>query len=160
MPTTFYTKTDIDSIMGVAGSRIASKVAPDTLKTSLEGLTDTNFLTDAERTKLSSLEGSKFLGTYTSVASIPTVDATAGSYADVDEGTGSDVSRYIWDADDNTFVKQGGSVAGETAASVKTKYESNADTNAFTNTLKDKLEALTVASSTTDAIAAFDAGMA
>lgn len=35
------------------------------------------------------------------------------------------------------------SVGGETAASIKVKYESNADTNAFTNALKAKLDSIT-----------------
>jgi hypothetical protein len=39
---------------------------------------------------------------------------------------------YLWDVTDEEWVL-GGSLAGETPASVKEKYESNADTNAFTD---------------------------
>jgi hypothetical protein len=43
---------------------------------------------------------------------------------------------YIWDVTDDEWVL-GGSPAGETPASVKEKYESNADTNAYTDDDKD-----------------------
>lgn len=156
MPSTFYDKAQIDAIMAIIGNRITVETDPAAVKAFLDGIADTNFLTDAERTKLAGLEGSKFLGTFTSAGAIPTVSAVPGSYADVDAGVGNDVTRYIWDDDDNQFVEQGGSVAGETAASVKTKYESNADTNAFTDARLTKLDALTLAANTNDAVAALD----
>jgi hypothetical protein len=49
------------------------------------------------------------------------------------------VALYIWDADDDEWVAAGGESTAETAASIKTKYESNADTNAFTDAEKSKL---------------------
>lgn len=160
MPDTFYNKAQTESILGVLGGRVKAALAAATLKSAIEALANTNFLTDAEKSKLAGLEGSKFLGTFTSAGNIPTVSAVAGSYADVDAGVGQNVQRYIWDDDDSQFVLQAGSSTSETAASVKTKYESNADTNAFTDAEKTKLGNLTVADNTTAAIAAFDAGLA
>ena len=42
-----------------------------------------------------------------------------------------------------TLINPVSSFSGETAASIKAKYESNADTNAFTDTLKAKLDSIT-----------------
>lgn len=87
---------------------------------------------------------SPFLGTFLTATDIPLDSAVAGNYADVDGGAGIDVERYIYDANDNKFVKSSKAIAGETAASVKQKYESNANTNAFTNAEKNKLDLLAV----------------
>ena len=62
-----------------------------------------------------------------------------GSYANVDSGVGQDVIRYIWDSNDNKYVQQQGESTAETPASIKTKYESNPDTNAFTDSEQSKL---------------------
>ena len=61
---------------------------------------------------------------------------------------------------DSKFVKSASSVAGETAASVKTKYESNANTNAFTDAQKSKLDDLIEATDITDFTAALDGALA
>lgn len=151
-----YSKAQIDAIMAIIGNRITAETDLPTLQTGIAALTNVNFLTDAEKTKLAAVESSKFLGTFTAVGNIPTVNAVAGSYADVDTGAGNDVARYIWDVDDSQFVEQSGAVAGETSASVKTKYENNADTNAYTDAEKSKLAALQIAANTTDAVAALD----
>jgi len=58
------------------------------------------------------------------------------SYAYVDGGIGSDVIKYIWDTTDNKYVEQLGESTEETPASIKSKYESNPDTNAFTDAEK------------------------
>lgn len=156
MPELVYSKAQIDAIMAIVGSRIDVHTDASTIQTAIEGITNVNFMTDAEKTKLASLEGSKFLGVFANVGSIPTVSAVPGSYADVDQGVGQNVTRYVWDDDDSVFVQMTGAVAGETAASVKTKYESNPDTNAFTDAEKTKLANLQIASNTTDAVAALD----
>ena len=57
----------------------------------------------------------------------------SGDFADVDAGVGADVARWIWDVSDDKWVVQSGIIAGETSASIKAKYEANADTNAFTD---------------------------
>jgi hypothetical protein len=111
------------------------------IKIAYENNADTNAFTDAEKTKLASLEGTKFLGLYTDLISLQTAhpSPSIGSYAHVDSGAGQDTKVYIWDNGDSQYIEQVGDVATETAESIKTKYESNDDTNAFTDSEKSKL---------------------
>jgi hypothetical protein len=90
------------------------------------------------------LESSHYNGRYTNLAALQTAlpTAAAGDYTRVDAGAGADVGTYIWDDSDNKWVKEAGAGTTETAASVKTKYESNPDTNAFTDELLAKLNGL------------------
>lgn len=100
--------------------------------------------TALDKAKLASLEGSHYRGTFLSLpalqAAVPT--GVPGDYADVDSGVGTEVARYVWDASDNEFVVQKSEPTALTAAQVKTLYESNADTNAFTDGEKTKLSGL------------------
>lgn len=155
-----YTVDQIKAQGVIVAQEIADRTAAAAIKSQYENNPNTNAYTDADKAKLSGLEGSKFLGTFTSASSIPTVNAVAGSYADVDSGVGSDVARYIFDANDNKFVKQSGAISGETAASIKQKYESNANTNAFTDDEKVKLAGIKAADNITSWQAAFSAGLA
>jgi hypothetical protein len=109
------------------------------IKTLYEANADTNAFTDAEKTKLAGLVGSHFVGTFASLFALTSTHTTnaAGSYAYVDAGEGVEVQLYIWDESDEEWVA--GSPSEETAGSIKTKYESNANTNAFTDAEKTKL---------------------
>ena len=156
----FYTQAQIDAQATIIGNRIKTATNPTTLATAIDGVADRNLITDAERSKLSSLESSRFLGTFLTSAAIPTVGAKAGSYADVDAGAGSDAERWIYDVDSDSFVKSVSQLAGETGASIKTKYESNANTNAFTDAEKTKLQNITEASDITSWTAALDGALA
>lgn len=104
----------------------------------------TNDFTNALRDKLAALEGSHFRGTFVDVnalvAAIPA--GVSGDYADVDAGVGEDVSRYIWDANDSSWVKQAGEVTPLTAAQIKQLYESNPDTKPFDDAAEAKLEGI------------------
>jgi hypothetical protein len=110
------------------------------IKSAYEAEANTNAYTDAEKTKLAGIEGSLFLGTFVSEAALTTAHAApvVGSYAFVDTGVSTDVQMYIWDDTDAAYVVSTGG-GTETASSIKTKYESNADTNAFTDAEKAKL---------------------
>lgn len=101
----------------------------------------TNDFSDSLRDKLAGLESSHYRGTFLTLAAVESgiADAVAGDYADVDGGVGIDVVRYIWDADDSQWTPQTGEVAPVTAAQVKTLYESNPDTNAYSDAEKSKL---------------------
>lgn len=105
------------------------------IKSKYENNSNTNAFTDAEKSKLSGLESSKFLGEFTSLAALQAAFPTAqvGNYAYVDTGVGQDVQSYIWDTTDSVFVLQLGASTQETPASIKTKYELNPDTNPFTD---------------------------
>lgn len=102
-----------------------------------KGLSDTNF-TQAEKDKLSSLESSKFIGLFVDESSLPST-GSVGDYANVDGGTDSDVYRVIWDSSDNKWVRVQGVTGDLTPAQIKQQYESNPDTNAFTDDEKAKL---------------------
>lgn len=114
------------------------------LKAGYESNSNTNAYTDSEKDKLAGLESSKFLGLYFSVAALELAHSAplAGAYAHVDSGVGSPTVVYIWDVNDDAWRKQAGDIAAETAASVKQKYEANADTNAFSDAEKAKVENL------------------
>ncbi len=140
----------MDDVTGLAtalgskadASALTSGLAAKVDKEAGKGLS-TNDFTDAEKTKLAGLESPKYQGTYTSLAALQAAGVGgAGNYAYVDEGAGVEVAAYIWDENDNGWVIQKGTSTAETAASIKTKYESNPDTNAFTDAEKGKLAGL------------------
>lgn len=86
-----------------------------------------------------------FKGLHIDLSSLQTAHPTAarGDYAYVDGGVGQDTVEYIWDEDDTQWVEGNTTGSTETAATIKTKYESNADTNAFTDALLSKLNSIT-----------------
>lgn len=121
------------------------KVDPLAVSDAIDALPDKNIMTDAQKDKLEVLKTSKYLGTYLTSSEIPTLGAVAGNYADVDSGDESvDTERWIYDEQSTTFVKSVSLPVSETSESVKLKYESNLDTNAFTDEEKDKLSQLEV----------------
>lgn len=116
---------------------------PLTIATGIDALADKNIMTDAQKAKLEELKTSKYLGTFLTSEEIPLEGAEAGNYADVDSGEPDvDTERWIYDADSLKFVKAISAPASETSESVKEKYESNEDTNVFTDSEKSKLESL------------------
>jgi hypothetical protein len=108
------------------------------------GLSQENFTSD-EKAKLAGMDGNHWKGKHLSFESLVAAWPLAidGDYAAVDAGVGEDIASYLWDSTDNKWVLQKGVGTSETAASVKSKYESNPDTNAFTDILKAKLVAFT-----------------
>ena len=104
--------------------------------------------------RINGLAGSKWLGEFTSIANLlaayPEGDEQLwhedlpGWNADVDAGEGVDIEHYIFDLSDKEWVKQLGRSNVETATSVQQKYESNPDTNRFTDTRKNKVDGLPV----------------
>ena len=107
--------------------------------------TDNNFTTEL-KDKLSGLEDQHYKGTYASLVALQTAYPTgvAGDYADVD--TSPTALRYIWSVADTAWVVQVGASTSLTAAQVKTLYENNPDTNAFTDEEKTKLAKLSTSS--------------
>ena len=86
----------------------------------------------------------KWKGTFTSLTALQTAHPTGeeGWSAHVDDGIGHDVVTYIWDTNDSKWVLQQGTGTEETSQSIKTKYESNPNTNAFTDNEKTKLQGI------------------
>lgn len=150
------TSGNADVILGISEAERAKLAAIEAAATAdqtgaeivslIEAEADANLLTDDELTKLQGIEGSKFLGSFASLGALQTAHPapSAGSYGDVDPGAGTDVQRYIWDVDDAQYIAGSGG-GGETAASIKSKYESNANTNAFTDAEQTKLAGIETA---------------
>lgn len=151
--TTFYTTEQIDEQAGVIGQYLK------TISTELTEYIDSSVISTEERDKLAGLESSKYLGTFLTSREIPLDKAVAGSYADVDGGEGSEVERWVFDVTDQVFIKIGASIGPDTAATIKSKYESNPNTNAFTDNEKTKLlnlEPFTIANNTDDFLLALE----
>jgi hypothetical protein len=97
---------------------------------------------DGSITVASTLEPSHFRGEFTTLTALEAVEGEAGDYAYLDLGEEEDVTTYIWDTSDEAWVEQKGLTTAETSDSIKTKYEANANTNAYTDTEKTKLGAI------------------
>lgn len=151
---------DIGAATAAQGALADTAVQPAALSVQLDlkvdkvagyGLSQENF-TAAEKAKLAGLEGSHYRGTFINFTALQTALPTAeeGDYADVDAGAGDPVQRYIWDESDSEWVAQAGSADPVTAAQVKTLYESNPDTNAYTDAEKSKLAGIAAGATAND----------
>lgn len=107
-------------------------------KVSGKGLSDTNFTAD-EKSKLAGLEDVHYKGWFPSLTALQTNYPTSdeGAHAFVDDVSGSVL--YIWDVDTTAWVSRIGESTEMTPAQAKVLYESNPDTNAFTDDEKSKL---------------------
>ena len=157
---------DIGAATAAQGDKADTAVQPAALTAALadkvdkeagKGLSSNDF-TSAEKIKLAGLEGSHFKGLHASLAALQAAHPTgaAGDYADVDAGAGVDVVRYLWDVTDAEWVAQAAAGGSMTAAQVKTAYESNPDTNAYTDAEKSKLDGVAAgatANADTDSLA-------
>jgi hypothetical protein len=113
-----------------------------------KGLSSEDY-TAAEKEKLAGLESSHWKGLYSTLADLkaawndPAPEggglAKIGDYADTGNA-GTEEVRYHWDGTDKEWVLTGG--ADMTPAEIKQEYESNPDTNAFTDTEKSKVSNL------------------
>ena len=73
-----------------------------------------NRLVSIDPNSVTSLDSTKSLGVFTSLAALiaahPT--ASAGNYGDVDVGAGVNVQRYVWDVSDNNYIAQASGLNG------------------------------------------------
>lgn len=98
--------------------------------------------TTPEKQKLASLEPSSYRGTYTNSSQLDGIaNKRPGDYADVDGGTGGETARWIYDSNADTWLIQA-SATSLTAAQIKTLYEDNVDTNAYSDADLGKVAAL------------------
>lgn len=107
----------------------------------------TNDYTNLDKAKLDGLVSSHWRGVFDDVDDLDTIDTpVAGDYADIDLGTGLGIHRYIYDSGDSIWViGSGGGGGGDvdiSPESVKQLYESNANTNVFTDGDKTKLSGM------------------
>lgn len=123
------------------------------IKTAYEGEANTNAFTDAEKAKLGAIDAAHYGAPVQDLTAL-TALAEAGLTDKERRYVEDELSDYFYDAtavsgDEAPDDQTGGTgfwrkvaVGGETAASVKSKYESNADTNAFTDALMARLNAI------------------
>lgn len=142
MSNNYYTQEQIDALGQFIGSQLKDATNTINIKRVVESIPGYSLMSDAEKEKLLSLESSKFLGIFTTSEDIPKEKAVAGSYADVESEDGTSVDRWIYNLNSGEFIKSTSSSGVETSSSIKTKYESNDDTNAFTDAFKSILENL------------------
>lgn len=111
---------------------LSSKVDAESGK----GLSDTNF-TQAEKDKLALLEDGHFKGVFMGLPALESAYPAGepGDYAVVDDGV--DLTWYQWDS--SAWAARQGESTDVTPAQVKAYYESNPDTNAFTDDEKSGL---------------------
>jgi len=102
------------------------------------------YITQAEKEKLSGLEGSHFKGQFVSLSALNTAFPTAdvGDYAYVDLGEDEAVVSYLWDDSDEQWTQVQGAATELTPAQIKSLYESNPDTNGYTDAEKSKLSGI------------------
>jgi hypothetical protein len=143
---------------GETGYSPSENVVYDALALKVDKVTgkglSTEDYTTSEKNKLASIDATHYLAPLQTTVQLSamlqsSISDKARVYVE------NDLSDYFYDAtavsgDIAPDDQAGGigfwrkvAVGGETAASIKTKYESNADTNAFTNSLKAKLDSIT-----------------
>lgn len=134
--TTKVDVVDFDETVISLQQAIANRVIKETGK----GLSSNDY-TNAEKEKLAGLEPSPYKGRYNSLVDLQTAYPVGeeGWYADV--VINGLLHEFIWSVENSTWTDNG-QTGGETAASIKQKYEQNPDTNAYTDAEKIKLNAL------------------
>ena len=143
-----YPAADATKLAGLEANATADQTDAE-IKTAYENNANTNAFTDAEKTKLGTIE-QRFQGKFATLAALQasTAPTAEGTYGWVDGGAGNNVEEYIYDIDSTAWVRVDGASTAETAATIKAKYESNADTNAYTDAEKAKLAGVAVGAET------------
>lgn len=136
----YFVSNDVEGVLQELGSDVVSiEEALDGKVDVVEGmgLSQENFTTQ-EKDKLSLLEEPMFKGMFSSYAELVAAYPTgqAGNYAQVAGAPGEPSTTYSWDVVTGQWVEQ---VPEASPEQVKQLYESNPDTNAFTDPEKSKL---------------------
>lgn len=139
-----------DSLYFTEEGKLSSNITGAEIKIKYEGENNTNAYTDAEKAKLGAIDATHYMSpvqSTTDLTAIPEASITDKARTFVE----NEISDYFYDetavsGDLSPNDQTGGTgfwrkviSSGETPASIKTKYESNGDTNAFTTTEKNKL---------------------
>lgn len=140
------------SATSAAGS--ASDATTSAIAASSSASSASTSATDAAASAAAALANSisYYKGLFTSYSNLVagTGSMIAGNYADVDTGVGTDIKRYIWDVNDSKWVDSGANAAPLTAPAVKSLYETNANTNAYTDPEKAKLAGIATGATVND----------
>lgn len=143
-----FTATEQNKLSGTEDNATADQTGAE-IKAIYEAEADTNNYSDSEKAKLGSIDATHYLpplADLTALAALTGMTDKARCYVE------SEITDYFYDkqatsGDVEAPVADGGwwkkvVSSGETAASIKTKYESNADTNAYTDAEKTKVGAI------------------
>lgn len=144
--TNAYTDAEKSKLAGVEAGATADQTGAE-IKSLYEAQANTNAYTDAEKTKLAGIESGADVTDATNVEAAGAVmDADIGVTVQAyDANIVSDASYVHTDNNYTTTEKnklagiEAGATADQTAAEIKTAYESNTNTNAYTDAEKTKL---------------------
>jgi len=143
----FTTASDISKLAGIEAGAEVNPTASE-IKTSYESNSDTNAFTDAEKTKLAGISAGA------EVNAVDSVNAQTGAVVlDADDIDDTATTNKFTTASDISKLAgiEAGAEVNPTASEIKTSYESNADTNAFTDAEKTKLSGIEASADVTDA---------
>ena len=131
-----------------------STLTAEGIKAAYESNADTNAFTDADRSKLDGLDGSNYVPYTGATKDInindrlltglawPVAGPNATSKAYVDQSIKNRIPVRDVQLNGTSVLDTKTKIANVTATGIKTAYESNEDTNAFTNAEKSKLAGL------------------
>ncbi len=130
-----------ESVLGSGDLDVSEDAAA--IKTKYESNPNTNAFTDAEKSKLSNQSGTNtgdqdISGIATNANAITTIQ---GEQTTQDDAIALNTAKNSYPSADATKLAgiEAGAEVNDNAATIKTKYESNADTNAFTDAEKSTL---------------------
>jgi len=163
-----FTDAQFTKLAGIETGATADQTGAE-IKTAYEGEADTNAFTDAEKTKLSGIEA---LADVTDATNVEAAGAVMDSEL-TSEASVKALDQGVATTDTPTFAGiitagnvdgrdvsvdgakldgiEAGATADQTGAEIKTAYESEADTNAFTDSEKTKLAGIEASADVTDA---------
>lgn len=149
-----FTDADHAKLDGIEANATADQTAGE-IKTAYESNTNTNAFTDAEKTKLSGIAAGAEVNVDTNLsytASTRVLASSTGTNATLPEVVAAGNSGLMTGADKTKLNGiETGATADQTAAEIKTAYESNTNTNAFTDAEKTKLSGIEASADVTDA---------
>ncbi|MGH1427451.1 MAG: hypothetical protein ACRBEE_05890 [Arenicella sp.] len=105
--TQVYNTDQVNEIVREIGDKIDYDTTPERMRDAIALLSDTNFLNDANLSKLTNIEGTNYRGHFASLAAITATTPVSGNFATYDSGTGNDAKLAIYDASDNQWVQVG-----------------------------------------------------
>jgi len=148
--------SDVRSFINVEDGATADQTAAE-IRTLVESATDSNVFTDADHTKLDGIEASADVTDATNVqAAGALMDSEVTDLAGIKALTVSSkqdvLSEGAFADGDKTKLDgiEDGATADQTAAEIKTAYESNSDTNAFDDAAVSKLAGIEASADVTD----------
>lgn len=144
--TNAFTDTLLDKLNNIESGATADQSAAE-IKTAYESNANTNAFTDAEQTKLAGIEAGAEVNDVTSVNG-----NTGAVTLDPDDLDDASTTHKFISAAELTKLSgiESGATADQTDAEIKTAYENNADTNAFTDALLSKLNGIEANADVTD----------